>query len=233
MGHAVGLLPGAGPEPVPCAPAKRRRRMVLGLALALALELHAVLFVLPARSIQRTRLLPGEGAQAMRMRLLPAERTASASFGLAESEAPATSKDAAQKPAPLPFTASHFPLVDAGPLPVLALPVGGDSDDDYFPRSALSIGPIPEQPVVIDYPADAPADGLRRVTELSLFIDETGRVVRVRVDGPPLPPAFEASARAAFLNARFSPGQIRDHAVRVHLRVEVGFDSGDSVAPGG
>ena len=203
----------------------QRRR--LGLCLALVIELHVALLALPTRSAGHPRPASDGGARpALQVRVL-AEKPSVATPHSVPVRTPAAAAVSDQPAPPLPTTPATTP-----PPFALALPAG-DSDDDYFPRSALSIGPVPEQPVLIDYPAGAPAGAARYVTELSLFIDETGRVVRVRVDGPALPPAFEASARAAFLNARFSPGRIRDQAVRVHLRVEVGFESGDPLGPGG
>lgn len=109
------------------------------------------------------------------------------------------------------------------PKPVLALP-GTDADADYLPRSLLSQPPAPLAPVLIDYPPIDDDKG-RYVSELSLFIDATGNVAKVRVDGPQLPPALEAAARSAFLGARFAPGQLDGQAVRSRIRIEVVFES--------
>jgi periplasmic protein TonB len=100
-------------------------------------------------------------------------------------------------------------------------------DDDFFARSALDIGPYPAQPVLIDYPTVAAGSGTH-VSELSLFIDESGKVVRIRVDGPALPAAMEEAARLAFMGAAFSPGQVDGLPVRSRIRVEVVFEEGSA-----
>ena len=100
---------------------------------------------------------------------------------------------------------------------------GFDSDAEYYPRSMLSSAPTPGDMVDIDYPL-IPGDTGHHVSELTLFIDETGRVARVRVDGDELPPALEAAARAAFLQARFRAGEADGKLVKSQIRVEVVFD---------
>ena len=115
----------------------------------------------------------------------------------------------------------------------LALPGVPTEDDQFFARSLLAVPPAPLQPVLIDYPPFA-GDAGRYVSELSLFIDETGTVVKVRVDGDPLPPLLEAAARHAFLHARFRPGEAPElGVVKSRIRVEVTFDSRGLGAAGG
>ena len=109
-----------------------------------------------------------------------------------------------------------------------ALGVTRESLTSYVPRRMLSVAPSPIGPVVIDYPAIRAARD-RYVSELSLFIDESGRVSRVRVDGQALPREFEEAARSAFLGVRFQPGQLEGRVVRSRIRVEVSFDT---VGPG-
>lgn len=114
------------------------------------------------------------------------------------------------------------------PIPASAIErtaTAGREDKDFFPRSALDIGPYPAQPVLIDYPLVDGGSGTR-VSELSLFIDENGRVVRIRVDGPILPAAMEEAARLAFMGATFTPGQVDGLPVRSRIRVEVVFEEG-------
>ncbi len=68
---------------------------------------------------------------------------------------------------------------------------------------------------------------------MTLFIDETGAVVRVRCEGNTLPPAFEEAARNAFMNVRFRPGELADHgAVKSRIRVEVVFEAGEPLLVG-
>jgi len=114
-----------------------------------------------------------------------------------------------------------------------ALPGVATDDDLYFPRSQLAVAPAAIDPVVIDYPR-FDGDAGRYVAELSLFIDETGRVARVRVDNGSLPPALEDAARRAFTQARFRPGEAAEHgAVKSRIRIEVVFESGQRPPSGG
>jgi outer membrane biosynthesis protein TonB len=111
------------------------------------------------------------------------------------------------------------------PLPAIGLVLPGiDSDDDYYPRALLTLPPTPIDAVVIDYPPIADDRGLH-ASELTLFIDESGRVARVRVEGAALPAALEEAARSAFINARFRAGEASGQAVKSRIRVEVVFDS--------
>ena len=86
------------------------------------------------------------------------------------------------------------------------------------------MAPAAVDAIVIDYPPIADDSG-HHVSELSLFIDEAGRVTRVRVEGPALPSALEQAARAAFVAARFRPGEVDGRAVKSRIRVEVVFDA--------
>lgn len=105
---------------------------------------------------------------------------------------------------------------------------GALGDDDFFARAALDVGPYPMRTVLIDYPP-LPEGGGTYVSELSLFIDELGSVVRIRVDGQALPAVMEEAARQAFMGTVFSPGQVDGLPVRSRIRVEVIFEEG---APG-
>lgn len=119
-------------------------------------------------------------------------------------------------------------------MPVPSIPGSPPSspfgDDAFLPRSRLTIPPAPLANIVIEYPL---AEGVRRhyVGELSLFIDETGRVVRIRSDGTPLPQALDDAAREAFAKARFTPGELEGRKVRSRIRVEVTFDERPRTAP--
>jgi hypothetical protein len=97
----------------------------------------------------------------------------------------------------------------------------------YVPRALLSEVPEPTQPLYIPYPLDAPLGG-PFTTVLALFIDESGTVRRVRLDGALLPPALDAAARDAFLNARWQPGRLDGRLVKSLIRVEVTFESGQA-----
>jgi hypothetical protein len=97
------------------------------------------------------------------------------------------------------------------------------ADDGYIPRPLLTQGPVALTTVLIESPASQAPSG-RYMGVLSLFIDEEGRVREVRGEQPSLPPEMEEAARAAFLQARFKPGELDGRIVRSRLRVEVSFD---------
>lgn len=99
-----------------------------------------------------------------------------------------------------------------------------DSASEYLPKPLLTQSPQTVAPVVVEFPLQV-GDVGRFATVLALFIDETGAVRRIRVDGQSLPEPFEDAARKSFLNARFRPGQLHGQAVKSLVRIEVVFDS--------
>lgn len=102
------------------------------------------------------------------------------------------------------------------PLPVQA-------EDGYVPRAALSSAPVAQGPVLLVFP-DAPDLPAHVVAVVSLFIDETGGVQRIRIEGAGLPEALETAVRQAFAPVRFSPGEVDGRPVPSLVRVEVRFD---------
>jgi periplasmic protein TonB len=111
------------------------------------------------------------------------------------------------------------------PLPGWALAGVANEDDQFVARALLHVAPAPLAPVVLAFPARF-SDGGRFVGELTLFIDETGVVVRVRSEGEALPPLLEQAARSAFMNVRFRPGELAEHGVvKSRIRIEVVFES--------
>lgn len=136
---------------------------------------------------------------------------------------------AAETPAvDVPSDAQQFePLVVDNVLSDVDLSAGaGDqaSGSEYVPRPQLSTAPRPSTPVVVPFPAEVTSPG-RYAAILALFIDETGVVRRVRVDGPSLPKPMEDAARDSFLQAHFSPGEVDGRQVKSLIRVEVVFDN--------
>ncbi len=116
-----------------------------------------------------------------------------------------------------------IPIAEPGLLG-LSLPGVANEEDQFVARSLLSAPPVPLAAVIIDFP-DFDGKTSRYVGELTLFIDESGAVVRVKAEGAALPPALEDAARNAFMQARFRPGELRDHgAVKSRIRVEVIFE---------
>ena len=120
---------------------------------------------------------------------------------------------AAPTPATTPAQAPHDPAARQGPF----------DEHHFLPRSALSVVPHALTPVLLTTPPSAPNG--RYSAELTLFIDETGQVRRVRVDSAGLLPDLEAQARQAFMTTRFQPGEVDGRPVRARLRVAVEFEA--------
>lgn len=208
------------------------------LCAVLAVSLHAAILSVPVRNEPFVEAPPrsaGTRSTSVRMLSLPeqaiAERTGTPIKRLANTFIPSSGNAELPPPADAEGDRRYEPLVvtPASPSPpmrgvALRLP-GVLGDDDFFARGALDVGPSPAQPVLIDYPSVDAGSGTH-VSELSLFIDENGRVVRIRVDGPPLPAAMEEAARVAFMGATFTPGQVDGLPVRSRIRVEVVFEEG-------
>ena len=101
-------------------------------------------------------------------------------------------------------------------------PEEGGAFLDYLPRSKLSVAPAPLTAVDVPFPAEV--SGIVNLTvQLTLFIDEQGRVRRVRIDSAAIPSAFAAAVLNTFLEARFKPGEVDNVAVRSQVRLEVEF----------
>lgn len=205
----------------------------------LVVGLHAVVLAMPVRSAtpdhasaqagqMQVRLISSSAALAWpapapEPQSEPMSPPAAAPAATPAAQAEADAATAAPGPVPAPQSAA--PASASPPAPSFGLVVpAADRDGDYFSRALLSLAPRPIDPVVIDYPA-LEKDSGHHVSELTLFIDETGRVARVRVDGPSLPPALEDAARRAFAAARFRPGEAEGRAVKSQIRVEVVFDN--------
>jgi hypothetical protein len=209
------------------------RRMAPVVVLVVAL--HAALLAVPLRSA-RSEGAPGPLA-ALQVRFLTAPAVAEP-LATPVAAVEQSSEHAVPLPAPMPPTpvdATPAPLIEAAPmaetasatppLPAIGLVVpGADRDDDFYPRSMLSLAPSPIDMIVIDYPPISDDRG-RYVGEATLFIDESGRVVRMRFEGPSLPAALEEAARSAFTNARFRAGEADGRNVKAQIRIEVAFDS--------
>lgn len=121
--------------------------------------------------------------------------------------------DAAPAPEAPAARAPHDPAARQGPF----------DEHHFLPRNALSVVPHALTPVLLTTPPSAP-DG-RYSAELTLFIDETGQVRRVRVDTAGLLPELEDQARQAFVTTRFQPGEVDGRPVRARLRVAVEFEA--------
>jgi hypothetical protein len=136
--------------------------------------------------------------------------------------------------APLPslpdpaLAAEMAPLPRLPQLPALMSPAAaaGELGDEegYIPRPRLSVVPVMQHSVVLQWPPEWAADGSYSEV-LSLFIDEYGVVQRVRVDGGGLPEVFRRQAQQAFLGVRFLPGQLNGRDVKSLIRIEVSFEA--------
>jgi protein TonB len=206
------------------------------LSAVLTVSLHAAMLSVPVRNEAVLDSPPGSaGTRPTSVRMLtladrpfteggvPAQLHPSPTVLPDPTAGSSSQPDAAGGHRPAPTAAVPAPPVRGV---VFRLP-GVLGDDDFFARSALDVGPYPAQPVLIDYPSVDAGSGTH-VSELSLFIDENGRVVRIRVDGPALPAAMEEAARLAFMGATFSPGQVDGLPVRSRIRVEVIFEEGSA-----
>lgn len=146
---------------------------------------------------------PGDTAAALR---------ATAQPDTAQPERLPPIQPAAPGPAPQPATQSAVAPATAGPQP----------DAPYLPRGQLTVPPRLIGHVDVPFPPDV--EGIVDLkVRVTLFIDERGSVQRLRVDTPDVHPAFERSIRDAFGNARFSPGELDQVAVRSQVRLEVEF----------
>ena len=215
-------------------PAKPWHR--IGPLAVLVAALHAAVLTVPAHSARPAGAAPGPAQLQVRMLPVPPQDSAASASPAVRAAAANTGPvptvrilEAANLVADVVSAVASPPalaveaLAPADPLFSIAMP-GIESDDDYYPRAALSRAPWPVDAVMIDYPSlDKDAGHYR--TELTLFIDERGRVARVRVEGD-LPPPLETAARNAFLSGRFQAGELDGRAVKSRIRVEVVFDNG-------
>lgn len=156
---------------------------------------------------------PAEAGAALPSPAAPADPQRAAGGG-----APGAEPSPAPAPAPAPLALAPATAPAAA---------GTGPEASYLPRGELTVPPRPLGPVDVPFPPDVEGMVDLRV-RITLFIDERGAVQRVRVDTPDVHPAFERSIREAFGQARFSPGELDQVAVRSQLRLEVEFS-----APGG
>jgi periplasmic protein TonB len=213
----------------------------MGPCIVLTIAAHAGLLALPARPAHTAiGTATGSGLQ---VRLV--EQPMSTSVAQAVSVAAEHALGAERLAPPLPASSiplKYTPALAATPilfvqpeLPPLsgwALASVANEDDQFVARALLDVAPSPLAPVLLVFPKRF-GDSGRFVGELTLFIDETGTVVRVRSEGETLPPVLEDAARSAFMNVRFRPGELAEHgAVKSRIRVEVVFESGAPLSQG-
>ncbi|MCC2675757.1 MAG: hypothetical protein K0R58_2704 [Ramlibacter sp.] len=116
--------------------------------------------------------------------------------------------------------AAATPAPTAAPTPALSAPPAADAP--YLPRGQLTVPPTLVGHVDVPFPPDVDGTVDLKV-RVTLFIDERGKVQKLRLDTPHVHPAFERSIRDAFAAARFNPGELDRVAVRSQVRLEIDF----------
>lgn len=106
------------------------------------------------------------------------------------------------------------------PVAAITSPV----DLAYYSTREVDVPPRAMRDIVPVYPEDADRDGLSGTVRLQLKLEADGRVSEVEVIGADPPGLFEASARAAFAEARFTPAYRGGKPVRVQMLIEVAYD---------
>ena len=224
-------------------------RHALPLCVAVSLAAHLLLLTLraPSEPPRQAAHAASGSPRELQVRLLPSEPNArlgiaakadegsvtpASSMAAKSSSPPRLEPDSRSAPPPEPSSSEPTAQASASEpeaefesnSPMIAAPTVAAMDEDYVPRSLLSVPPVAQAPVIIDAPEDETDIG-RHVGILSLFIDEEGRVRHIASNEPVLPPAFEQAAREAFMAARFSPGQLDGRSVKSRVRVEVVFET--------
>lgn len=107
-------------------------------------------------------------------------------------------------------------------LPALDIPLMEDLT--YYPAKQVDEHPAPLQPVNPEYPDDAAASNIEGEVTLLVLIDERGVVKDVSVVQANPEGYFEASAIAAFRNARFAPAKRAGREVKSRFLVRVFYE---------
>lgn len=189
----------------------------LALCVVISMALHSGLFMVPRTASVFRQTATGRAG------------------GLLASFAPDVRNDAL--PADLPRTESAARDV-IGPPPMLQGDAESSSEevrdqqatadesfalpviDDYLPPSSLTERPYPIDSIDPTPPGWA-VNAVMGEVELLLLISSAGRVDAVLLVHATLPDAFVESAKLAFKTARFTPGMVKNHAVRSRLRIVV------------
>lgn len=219
-------------------------RQVFWTCAALSLALHGLILAMHMPTASPPASLGPAGPFSMQARLVTAPVAPQPGATATNAEAPGAAVVAvparAAKPQDLQDRIDRVAVAASPTIPAPAaqpslapalVPLGGFGvPDDYLPRPLLTVGPVPQAPIVLRTPQDDP-DAMLRTGLLSLFIDEEGTVRRVEAEQPQLPEALEEAAREAFMAARFSAGEVNGRPVKSRLRVEVTFGGLSPEAP--
>ena len=130
---------------------------------------------------------------------------------------------------PAPPVAKLRPVERPAPSASQSMASAPSDDDEYVDPRRLTVRPSPIGDIVLP---ELPASDLKAALKavMTLFIDDTGRVVRIRVESSNLPADAEFAVQQVFMQAPFRPGIIDGRAVKSRMRIEVGFDAAASSA---
>lgn len=101
----------------------------------------------------------------------------------------------------------------------------------YHLGSELTTRPHAQHDIQPQFPTGAEAGSAAGRITLRLYISEAGRVDDLVIERSDLPKAFEESARHAFADASFAPGEIDGAPVKSQMRVQVTFETGGLSTP--
>lgn len=230
MARADGLRLAPRPPALP-----RALPRAMWVAALLALAGHAALLLAPwddgradgvtapvNRPAARVRMLEGPDRPEPQPGVAVRGSAPSPAPSPAQTTGPSTPPSTAQPQTALTVAVDPSPADAPASAAARALTTAADEEALFLVRSQLDRAPYASEPIDLPYPESAPLGHHQAV--MTLFIDEQGRVRRVRLDiGQMLPPLLEDAARQTFLRSRFEPG-IKDGApVRSRLRVAVEF----------
>lgn len=134
---------------------------------------------------------------------------------------------ATRSAAPGPGAALRVTLREAEDIPTrepVAARAGTLPAPVYYRMSELDVRPWIMTRVEPQYPEAAARRSVTGRVRIQLYIDEAGRVERVRTVRAVPPGFFEQSAERAFLAARFTPGMKNGRPVKVRMTLEVSFE---------
>lgn len=117
---------------------------------------------------------------------------------------------------------------DTSTVDLVRLPAGRPElfdDDGYVPRPQLSVVPVAQQTLILEWPEEGAPPAGRYRGVVSLFIDEQGVIQHVRFDDDGLPESLKDQARSALATIRYSPGKVKDQIVKSRLRLELVFEA--------
>lgn len=201
---------------MPEVPVSRRGRIsAWGWSLVASTLLHLVLLNLGGSSDGPVRARPDAATESIRLRLVSAEPS------LTDSGPQAGGADRDPQPAVVKPREPRGGAAASGPPPHAREEQTLADYSDYFAKAYLTANPEPLSSIEIPAP-DIAGKGTVQL-ELSVFIDDSGRVRRVRAETPGVMDAYVEAATRAFEATRFKPGEISGRAVKSVIRVVVEF----------